>query len=449
MKRTYPYSAAVISDDIKTHLAQLYILERGQGTKRKDFVNKHALSGLVFSERQLDRWVARINNGDTAISIEKQSGLYTILHREKRDIVCGWVLNQNELGIAVHLESYCDFCEAQFRIKLTHMTASNYLREDGFSYRTMQKKGASFVIDVAEMRQGLWKFVEKQIFPLKPLKPERICSIDFTFTGHRTEKRSGFAPKGGAQPMESTSVSTYTNCIVTCVWADGLNRTPPILYTYNPVFRRDRNPTERREAQIEHLNECFRRYGITAERVVYIGKDKGEKEHYAKECPELVRLFFETYQVGTDVTVLSDNGNSFFENGESVITQLGFEKHIFYPADVHQYLSPNDNRLHGTAKQAWRAGSSNYSDDIESCLSLLYYLDRDIVAHSQHWFDKNMLSLGESEVANLVSARGPKFSHLHKGWLRAYRIFMGEDARGLMPKLPDNLNDGLDGLFWL
>jgi hypothetical protein len=221
-----------------------------------------------------------------------------------------------------------------------------------------------------------------------------------------------------------------------------------MLFTYNSVFRRDRNPTARREGQKSNLGDCLWRYGIDPDRVVYIGKTTGEKEHYATESPRLLRLFFAKYNVHKDATILSDNGNSFFENGESVLKQLGFRKHECYPASVHQYLSPNDNRLHGTAKQSWRQSGVDYSDDIDSCLRLLWYLDRDIIKHSRHWFGRNMLNLTESGVDDLVASAGGKMCHLHKHWLRSYRISMGEDARGPRPDMPDNLNDGLDGVYW-
>src|SRR4051794_2646469 len=50
---------------------------------------------------------------------------------------------------------------------------------------------------------------------------------------------------------------------------------------------------------------------------------------------------------------LSDNGNSFFEDGESILMAVGFKDHRFYPVNVHQFLSENDNRLHGTSKASW------------------------------------------------------------------------------------------------
>jgi hypothetical protein len=91
--------------------------------------------------------------------------------------------------------------------------------------------------------------------------------------------------------MYAAPVSSYTNCIITYVWADGVNRTSAMLFTYNAAFRCDRNPTKRRAAQVEHLNECLKKYDIVPERIVYVGKEKNETRKYVTESPELLRQF--------------------------------------------------------------------------------------------------------------------------------------------------------------
>lgn len=448
MKRTSPKSASSIPDGIKTNLARLYIIQHEKGKPRAEFVKELSDSGLHVSTRQLDRWVARVNESQEAISTMKLSGGIASLERPQRDIASGWVLEQIELGKAVHLEGFCEFVLVHFNVKIVDMTASNYLKEDGFTYRVLQKKSASFVVDVSQLRCDLWNWVSTHQNYLNKIPRSKLASIDFTFTGHRTERASGFGIKGGAQPMQAAPISKFTNCIVTCVWADGINRTPPILYTLNPNFRRDRNLTARRSQLVEHLDECLARHGIDEDRVVYIGKPVGEKEQYAKESPELLRLFFERYGVDDEATVLSDNGNSFFTNGDSVLESIGFKKHLFYAASVHQFLSPNDNRLHGTSKQSWRSPVNDHSDDVNSSLTLLKYLDRDIINHSRFWFDRNILRLKESEVEEVVASAGSKKSHLHKAWLRAYRISCGKDARGERKNVPEELRDHLDGNYW-
>ena len=103
-----------------------------------------------------------------------------------------------------------------------------------------------------------------------------------------------------------------------------------MLFTYNSAFRSDRNMTKRRKEQFEHLHECLDKYGISQDRIKYVGNDTNETRTYVKECPELIRMFFEQYEVPPDVTIYSDEGNSFFEGDASVLKAIGF-KHICYP----------------------------------------------------------------------------------------------------------------------
>ena len=299
MKRARFYSAAHIPDDYKTKLARLYIAQRDGGKSNTEFVQNLRAAGTDLSERTLDRWALRYTLTGSVVSSEKLTGAAALLTRAQRDVLSGWVLHQIATGSAVHLETYCGFSNDYFGVTLTTRTASRYLADDGFTYRTLQKKTKSFVINVDKLRIDAWKWVETQQFPGDYSK---IASIDFTFTGHRTERRSGFGIKGGQQPMEATHISTYTNCIVTLIWADGINRTPPMLFTFNPTFRRDRNPTKQRVEQVAYLDERLKHYGIAPDRVVYVGKDKYEKEHYVKESPAILRRFFKKYEVSERVS---------------------------------------------------------------------------------------------------------------------------------------------------
>jgi len=208
------YAAASISDDAKTMIARLYQVQHTQGKLRREFVADMGQAGYSFSESQLDRWVARINTGEAAVSTTKATGVLTHLTREQRDIAGGWLLSQNLCGVSVHRTDYSTFCDEQFRQPLSKPTVSRYLEEDGFSYRIMQSKAKGFTIDVESLRRQLWDWVQTQRKEkLFDVPRSLLASIDFTFTGHRTERSSSFASQGGAQPMSSASISSYTNCI--------------------------------------------------------------------------------------------------------------------------------------------------------------------------------------------------------------------------------------------
>jgi transposase len=156
------YAAARISDDAKTMIARLYRVQHAQGKRRHAFVADMSQAGYPFSESQLDRWVARVNRDEAAISTTKASGAPAHLTREQRDIAGGWILSQNFHGISVHRADYSHFCDEHFKQSLSHPTVSRYLAEDGFSYRTMQSKARGFTVDIVSQRRQLWDWVQTQ-----------------------------------------------------------------------------------------------------------------------------------------------------------------------------------------------------------------------------------------------------------------------------------------------
>jgi transposase len=158
-KRQYP--AAKIPDESKTLCARLYQVQHAAGKTRKEFIRDMHLAGYDVSERQLDRWVARINAGEVAVSTAKASGATLRLTREERNVIGGWVLRQNLHGAPVHLADYSAFCKKHFNKPLSKQTALRYLHEDGFSYRTLKRRAKGFSIDVESQRRMAWQWVQK------------------------------------------------------------------------------------------------------------------------------------------------------------------------------------------------------------------------------------------------------------------------------------------------
>lgn len=141
MKRPCHYPAAEIEDSDKSKIARLYLI---QGKSKKEFTAECSEAGFAFSERQLSRWVTLVQSGMEAISSAKRAGSLPALTRSQRDISSGWVLSKLALKEPVRLDAFVAFVHGQFSISLSKMTASNYLREDGFAYCKLTR---SFVVD--------------------------------------------------------------------------------------------------------------------------------------------------------------------------------------------------------------------------------------------------------------------------------------------------------------
>ena len=171
-----------------------------------------------------------------------------------------------------------------------------------------------------------------------------------------------------------------------------------MLFTYNPDFRMERKSTFRRTEMAVHLSQCLTECNIDEDRIVYVGSKKGERRTFVKESARLVRIFFEHHQVENlpSHVIFSDNGSAFWEEGESVLVDVGFEKHEFYPPDVHQFLSPNDNKLHGVAKQKWRKSGVDYRDDVKASIQLLMHLDNVEEDVRRNWWITNFMLGGKA-----------------------------------------------------
>lgn len=165
-----------------------------------------------------------------------------------------------------------------------------------------------------------------------------------------------------------------------------------MLFTYNPAFK---SPAAK---------SFFTKYGIDPRRVVVIDQPRGGKRVYATESADMVSAFFKLHTVNKSDHILSDGGNSFTVKKVDIFADLGYKQHAVYPAPVHQYLSPNDNRLHGVAKRRWRAAKIDYANDVESSLHLLWELGRVQGAQIRKWFNINLQLDQDEATAACVEA---------------------------------------------
>jgi transposase len=424
-KRTYP--SAELSTDKRELIAHLVGPLEARGISRAVLRDALADAKITVPKSSLDRWVHAYVTTGHIFTADKASGTTPLLDDEQSEIAAGWVLSQNDSNRVVSLASFSTFCASAFGVELAQSTAHHYLHALGFSSKVSQAKTSGFTIDVDALAKMMfaWKSELQRAGDLKGL----MASVDFTFTGHRTDRRVSYAPAGGAQPKSSTAITQFTNCIVTTVWSDGVNRTPPVLFTFNGKFRLDRVGRKGWVQEREKLVDTLVRLGIDARRILYIGDDKNETRIYASESAELLHRFFALYDIPPNVVVFSDNGKSFFPGGKSALEALGFAKHVSYPAPVHQHLSPNDNRLHGTAKASWRNSGVNFKDDVESSLLLLKHLDVDLAAHGATWFKRNILGLTAASARELIRGRSGKRAQVDYDRLYAYQIFAGLDVK--------------------
>ena len=425
-KRKYP--STELSTAQRELIARLVGPLEARGISRSVFRDILADAEITVPKSSLDRWVRAHAVTGQLFTAEKASGAAPLLDDAQCEIAAGWVLSQNDSNQVVSLTSFSKFCASAFGVELARPTAHDDLHALGFSSKASQMKTGGFTVDVDALAKMMleWKSERQRAGDLKGL----LASVDFTFTGHRTDRRVTYAPAGGAQPRSSTAITRFTNCIVTVVWSDGVNRTPSVLFTFDGKFRLARVGRKGWVQERDKLVNALARFGIDAKRIIYIGAEQNETRLYASESAELLRRCFALYPIPPQVVVFSDHGKSFFPGGASALESLGFAKHVSYPAPVHQHRSPNDNRLHGTAKARWRNRGVDFKDDVESSLLLLSDLDADLAAHGVTWFKRNLLDLTAKSARELIRGRSGKRAQVDYDRLCAYHIFAGLEVTG-------------------
>lgn len=178
---------------------------------------------------------------------------------------------------------------------------------------------------------------------------------------------------------------------------DGIDHTPCRLYTNNPKFNKEQAKTDRGNRIKAELYAVLKKYNIGEERIVY---EKSNK-HYCAESANRYEHFLNNNSIPFDTLILHDGGNAFKRGKNSIFDSLGFRNHVTYPTDTHQFLSPNDNKLHGV-KTKWKEEYSRLGDDVSRSLRLMELIDIDTIKNSQLYFRKNLFNVKKSHLKEYI-----------------------------------------------
>ena len=461
------FSVHDISFEKRDGLAVGYQVCVDFGLKKKEIRKAFAARGYPISDRTWRKWSADLRDKGYTFLGEKKSGAKPLLTHQQVRFFVGWVLHQNSQNVPVSLEDGRNCIRSNFGITVSVGTQHNLFVTNGFSSQLMQHRTAGYKLNNDERAKKVVDFIttcrRNNIFPSDR---SFMCAIDCTLTGHRTDKVTTYAPRNSGQQRLGAPLTTFTNLIITVLWADGRQWTLCMLFTFNKKFQLIREGKRKRkkwDEEVTHFQQELHSSRICADRVVYIGSGNNDSRTYVSEVeylPSCLHTYFEYWEnirdSLKDCVVFSDNGHGFFEGrGEdkkSILERICFGRHECFPADVHEVLNPCDNRLHGQ-KKIWKAEmKGDFSDDVASCLRLMDIFDQvpreDVIG----WWNTN-LQLDVQEVTleranKAISKRRSAWMDVHKECLREYRIAAGIDARGSVPEAPRNLDSGLDGVKW-
>lgn len=436
-----------LSDDAKTMIGSVSNYLKRKKISEAEILSMWKASGYDVKRRTLANYRRSVDSSGLALSGNKSTGRPKLLDRDQMLILSGMVLARNKEHEEVNLETVKDFSAKHLGVELSDSTAWRYLNELGFTKHLTTPRKPGYALDSDQLQNVVVQWLKDHRGPLGQ-NDRLLCSVDFTYTSHRMTKPSTYSPRGGPTPSGKKSIPKYTNCIVTCVWSDGKNRTPPMLYTNNPKFRRWVNPTDARREVESELDLALKKYDIKKERIVHMSKLTDVTRTYIAESTQILRHFFEQYEITEKAVIFSDFGNSFFDGDLDVLLDLGFDEHYIYECIVHHFLSPNDNNIHGVAKRKWRTKIKDHKDDVISSIALLSYLD-EAFRNGPTLFEKNLqIGIPDVDIDKVKDLVGNKRNDFETRALFEYRVYMRQDAREYVPDVPEELKSALDGLFW-
>lgn len=272
--------------------------------------------------------------------------------------------------------------------------------------RKLTKRSRNIKLTADELIKMYWEWIVSQRIENTFSRPKsEIFSFDVTTT-KPPEAESTLAEKGSGKQRSGTKVTVNTDAIVTMVCAAGGNPCPCVVFTSNVRLSVVQKNTARGNAIRDHLIDRMTHYGIDPSRIVY---EAGKA--YTAESSECYTLVIDKYLASGGIPpqalICHDGGNAFKPAGVSIFddyTVDGVENvkldHAVYPSPVHQYLSPNDNKIHGI-KSKWYLEYEEL-DDVCRVLRLMQLLDQEMVANAARYFSENILNVKPSHIPLIV-----------------------------------------------
>jgi hypothetical protein len=218
----------------------------------------------------------------------------------------------------------------------------------------------------------------------------------------------------------------FTDCFLTILWADGINRTPTLLFTHNPDLDPDGRNAGGVAAQRAQL-------GLTPDRVFY---KKSKKIVYAEDS-DMVFTVLQTNKRAVawkEVHLMHDAGNPFRVEGVYIFDDSRASEVAVSEPCCHGDLSPNGNSYHGIVKKDRINHRQKYESEAEQSLFLLHLCDKVAAGTIAAQFTRNFLldvnNIRFKDVEKMLKpnkALTEEQLRNHKTCDRAYKRFLQDE----------------------
>lgn len=351
------------------------------------------------------------------------------------------------LGKKTDLQWVVDWIGENFDVEVSIATVSRHIKAIKLTIKLVRKRGMPRSISKEQYAQlyleDLLKLHNSGFFKHPP---NLIYTIDATSNSRRLERPTTIAISGGPAPKLAVSHAVYTDTYLAALWMDGVNRTPTLMFTFNPALKPD-------GSRWKEVCEWCAAWDLEPEQIVY--EDSAKK--YCATTNEHVAHFKRIYSDRIKGTrVMYDAGNEFKFQRESILLDGADQEFVFTPA-THGEESVLDNNWFAIAKKWWREEREKFcGDDVDKqSVYLVYCIDYYKSEQIQNLYTRNyLLGLRRPTLPAVEDFLGGRTrmtyenQELLKKYLAAYKAWCAEHHNETTPDVFEALEDDLDGVYW-
>ena len=344
------YEGAGVSPDTKLTVAHYAVGAQAAGVGLSTFLEYGESAPYTPKLRTLQRHAKKIKAGDSPLLTVKKAGGVSNLTIDQREILGGWILvHENEVSLGDVRQASVDL----FGVIISAGTSSAYIKCLMLSVQLTGRRSRPKDLSKDSYVRGYFEWVkdrtEEGFFTGYKCN---IGSMDFFTNSRRLERKSTISGVAMKQKKLKGYDIKWTDGFLVCLWADGYNWTPCLLFTFNPAF----DPDGPRAKEIQRWCD---KWGILRSRIYYLKHEK----HYCKESNEQVQAWCDTYaDLIEDAKIMHDAGNSFKVEKTLIVSQYCQEVQVYPPAQ-HGELSTCDNWYNAVVKSKHKKERRPYKDD--------------------------------------------------------------------------------------
>lgn len=149
-------------------------------------------------QRNLQRWKKNLKSYGHAFSPSSEKVYPSSLSSHQKKVTVGYLCHLLKSHSPIRRETLLNFVNSQFDKSLKLTWASVFLKDHGFSLKVSRTQTSGFkdiFTDLAKVTRSYLENLRNN--GLMELNRSLWCSIDFTYSGHRTQTERSYGLRGG------------------------------------------------------------------------------------------------------------------------------------------------------------------------------------------------------------------------------------------------------------